>query len=335
MNHFSPSSIVALRVSTRLCEERQRIQQKLQYFLPKSREELAKAKSEHAREVVLAKQRWVKQKREHDYKRAQKSLPTTWGRAPYGTPMIQNYKRNPGIPNVIGTCLADVIDGSIMIAEGKLSHPKFKDFVPPSPAKVNKETGETLAQHHKRIESEIRRKYAETNKKLTDSEEDRKRAWKKVMKTKSEMESSLRPGSSSRRGRNDVSYQHVPFPALRISTQQTTAPPIMNMPPKPSPPAPATPMYTPPRPTAPPRPQQPSSLSGTPSTTEVSSGPVVSQSKYSAARVRKRIGADGTVAPVSEPKKTKDGLYQRPAGRTRKGMQWDAIKGIWVPEGSQ
>jgi hypothetical protein len=60
-----------------------------------------------------------------------------------------------------------------------------------------------------------------------------------------------------------------------------------------------------------------------------------SDSKYSAARVRERIGNDGTVAPVSEPKKTKEGLYQRPAGRTRKGKQWDAIRGIWVPEGSQ
>ena len=55
------------------------------------------------------------------------------------------------------------------------------------------------------------------------------------------------------------------------------------------------------------------------------------ESKYSAARVKERIGADGTVAPVSEPKKSKDGLFQRPAGRTRKGMDWDAIRGIWIP----
>jgi hypothetical protein len=56
-----------------------------------------------------------------------------------------------------------------------------------------------------------------------------------------------------------------------------------------------------------------------------------SESKYSAARVKERIGADGTVAPVSEPKLTKDGLYVRPAGRTRKGMDWDALRGIWIP----
>jgi hypothetical protein len=54
------------------------------------------------------------------------------------------------------------------------------------------------------------------------------------------------------------------------------------------------------------------------------------ESKYSAAKVRKRIAPDGSVLPVSEPKKTNDGLYQRPAGRTRKGMDWDAERGIWV-----
>jgi hypothetical protein len=35
---------------------------------------------------------------------------------------------------------------------------------------------------------------------------------------------------------------------------------------------------------------------------------------------------------AQKPKKTPDGLYQRPAGRKRKGMQWDAVRGIWVPE---
>ena len=55
-------------------------------------------------------------------------------------------------------------------------------------------------------------------------------------------------------------------------------------------------------------------------------------SKYSAARVKERMGTDGTVRTVQEPKKTPEGLYVRPAGRKRKGMEWDAVRGIWVPE---
>merc|ERR1711957_502119 len=61
-------------------------------------------------------------------------------------------------------------------------------------------------------------------------------------------------------------------------------------------------------------------------------GPI-SQSKYSADKVKARIYSDGSVMPVSAPKKTKDGLYMRPAGRQRKGMDWDAVIGKWVLAG--
>ena len=90
--------------------------------------------------------------------------------------------------------------------------------------------------------------------------------------------------------------------------------------------------------TLPRQPMQPSVLSHTSKTQtsipEPKHSPTCaqgSQSKYSRARVRQRIAADGSVAPVCEPKLTKDGLYQRPVGRTRKGMEWDAVRGIWVP----
>ena len=56
----------------------------------------------------------------------------------------------------------------------------------------------------------------------------------------------------------------------------------------------------------------------------------VAESKYSAARVKERKASDGTVKPVEQPK-LKDGLFLRPAGRTRKGMEWDAVRGIWIP----
>lgn len=48
-------------------------------------------------------------------------------------------------------------------------------------------------------------------------------------------------------------------------------------------------------------------------------------------KLRERIAPDGSVRPVSQPKKLKDGFYQRPAGRTRNGMYWDKVEGIWVP----
>merc|ERR1719223_2370906 len=40
-----------------------------------------------------------------------------------------------------------------------------------------------------------------------------------------------------------------------------------------------------------------------------------SDSKYSAEKVKARIYSDGSVMPVTAPKRNKDGLFQRPAGR--------------------
>jgi hypothetical protein len=57
-------------------------------------------------------------------------------------------------------------------------------------------------------------------------------------------------------------------------------------------------------------------------------------SKYSLEAVRARMSSDGSVRPINTPKMTKDGLYMRPAGRQRKGMDWDAVNGKWMPEGS-
>jgi len=53
--------------------------------------------------------------------------------------------------------------------------------------------------------------------------------------------------------------------------------------------------------------------------------------KYSVEKVRERIFPDGSVIPVQQPKRTKEGLYQRPAGRQRKGMDWDSERGVWIP----
>jgi hypothetical protein len=255
----------------------------------------------------------LKQKREHDMKRAKSAMPSNWGRPPFGTNGLQNYIRSPGIPSIVGTCLADVIDGSIMIAEGKITNKKLDDFVPPPAPGINKQTGESLAQQQMRMEGELRRQMNDINAKFGVSEEERKRGWKKMMKTKAELELPHQPYGGVRRGRIDLSnYHQIPVPALRNSVQQSMPRELEFA-------RAAVATYTPP---------------STTTTVFGAEDMAGSESKYSAARVRERIGRDGTVAPVSEPKKTKDGLYQRPAGRTRKGMQWDAIRGIWVPDGS-
>ena len=57
--------------------------------------------------------------------------------------------------------------------------------------------------------------------------------------------------------------------------------------------------------------------------------------RYSAANVQARMNPDGTVFPVQRSKRMSNGLFARPAGRQRRGMDWDGERGCWypVPEG--
>jgi hypothetical protein len=271
--------------------------------MARSKTELTKINSDHVLQVAIAKQQWFRQKQEHDKKRCQQFIPSNWGRAPFGTTATQNYQRRGGVAGVVASCMADVVDGVIIMMEDKIPNKKFDNFVPPRP-QANQQTGETLAQQHARMESQLKRQMNEVTVKLQASEEDRQRAWTKMMKTKAEMDPtpSMFPG---RRGvRIDITNFHqVPLPQLRHSAPQAI-PQQFGV-------RAAVASYRP-----------PSNVNAT-------------DSKYSPASVRERISSDGTVRTVQEPKKTNDGLYMRPAGRTRKGMQWDAVRGIWVPEGSQ
>lgn len=257
-------------------------------------------------QVAMAKQRWLKQKMEHDKNRAQQFLPSNWGQTPFGTNVTQNYQRRGGVASMVGGIVADLVDGAIIMLEGNIPNLKFDDFVPPPEPHTNQQTGETMAQQHYRMENELKRQLQECTTKLQASEEERQRAWTRMMKTKAEVEPSSNAGG--RRGRIDLTNYHmVPLPALRNSGTQQLPREFVNRT--------TVASYIPPR--------APTTMSAD-----------ASDSKYSAARVRERISSDGSVAPVTEPKK-RDGLYMRPAGRTRKGMQWDAVRGIWVPEGSQ
>lgn len=225
-------------------------------------------------------------------------MPSNWGRVAAGTLEIQNYISKASNPSAdaVGSCLADIVDASIMSAEGKLpASEKFKDFVPP-PAQVLP-TGETLAQAHMRTEATMRSEFTDVCNKFASAEEERKRAWKKMAKASAENEI---PQSRGGRRSNANLYTHMP--PLNSSRQQPVPRIEMGI-------SSSKAFFTPSRASIP-----------------------TSGSKYSAARVKQRIAADGSVKPVSEPIKTSEGLYQRPAGRTRKGMQWDAFRGIWVPE---
>ncbi len=299
---------LALQLSTNLFDARQMVQHNLTFTMAKGRQELTKAHTDYTVAYTAAKQRWMTEKILHDRKKAHQLCPSKWGKQPLGTEYIKKY-RHHNRTNIqratVGLTLADIVDGSILAAQGKAPIQRFKDFVPPPAPGMNAQTGENMAQRQHRVETEMRKNYTAIDAKFQKSEADRARAWRKAMKATAEINAFT--GNSGRGVRITLAnYNQVPLPPIRGSTQQSIS----------------IQQYT-----------QPVRASYTPTSTSVGSS-TTDMSKYSAAKVKQRKSADGTVAPVSQPKKTKDGLYLRPAGRTRKGMQWDAVNGVWVPERS-
>lgn len=271
------------------------VENQLNQMMHSHRTRVAKIKNEYNMELSVARNRWLKQKAEHDARRMSKLLPTKWGRHPIGSSITQSLinREQPGSPaHVIGMCVADLVDAVII----KTTNPTMKDesfppFNPPPVPDVNgsvvdPNTGETYGQMQQRMQSTLQKEITTYSVKLNASEEERKRAWKKWTKAKSEL------------------MPHTQQQAM-VSTSSVVS--------------------------AQANPTQYTQYAQHSAQAYASSTGGASDSKYSAARIKARSSTDGTVAPVSTPKVTREGLYVRPAGRKRKGMDWDSVRGIWVP----
>lgn len=283
-------------LSTRFFDAHQLAERRLTFTIAKGRHDLTKAHSDYTIAYTTAKQRWVNEKNEFDKKKCDSVLPTKWGSRPYGTDKTNGFKNNAdNLADItVGYTLSDIVDGCILIATGKSTLNPFKEFFPPAAPGINSETGENMAQSQHRIETELRNQCNAMNTKFKESEAERTRAWRKMMKAQVELRSLT---SNNVRGNVRISKKnYAPMSLPSLSTVQSIPREMMHR-------AASTATYT-----------------------------IPQDSKYSKARINERKSADGTVAPVSEPKKTKDGLYVRPAGRTRKGMEWDAVNGVWVPQ---
>jgi len=50
---------------------------------------------------------------------------------------------------------------------------------------------------------------------------------------------------------------------------------------------------------------------------------------------RERYTSDGCLLPKSEPLRLADGTYKKPGGHQPKDLEWDEVRGLWVPEGTK
>ena len=252
-----------------------------------------------------AHQQWNKRRMEFEKTRLNTYMPNrnNPNHRPDGTALTKVYatQKDP-IHHTVATCMGDILDVAIAAGEGKFRIERFQEeFQPPVKPDVHSNPNYVSSL---RADESLRKDFAAVTAELRVAEEERQKAWKRMMKTKAEFEMPGRGASSN--------YN---MPQLR----QTVL-------------TPAPRMHT----SMPPDPQALArmAMASMPNSAVMAAatGPPSSDSKYSAARVRERIGADGTVVPVTAPKRGPDGLFIRPAGRTRKNMDWDSVRGIWVPK---
>jgi len=298
------------RRANEIYNRRVQVQTSLNNVLYETRVKGGKEKDNYALNVAIAKAQWIKRKELYEQQKLRTLFPSYRGQVAVGTSVtnVATTSQNP-IVSTVASSIANIVDAVVLLTESPIQLKRFEPFVPPPPNNpssvvVNHKTGETFGQQQQRLENSLRVELTNLAQRLGNAEEDRKRAWRKMLKTRAEFEPDQYTGRGSAKKYND-SWQNVPCPALRASGAAAIPAHYAYK-------APSIPTYTP------------------PASTHLASH--VDDSKYSVARVKERIAADGTVAPVTKPKRNKDGTFQRPAGRTRKGMEWDAVRGIWVPE---
>ena len=291
----------AYRLSTEIYHRRVKCQEEIQKMTKQHRMDIAKLNNDYSLRVSISKTRYMKEKQSWNIQKARQVMQNMHGQMPVGTQRTQMASSHSNqIVNTVGLILGRIVDAVVLRTErgsydGEI-FPAFQQLPPPdfNNMVVNRSTGETYSQQQTRLETTLRNETTDLNNRFQASEQERDRAWRKLLKTKAEFDG----------GRRRFDPNLMPLPSLRSSGMVAT--------PALTPPAAAMATYVP----------QNRSYAGP-----------ESQSKYSAARIRGRISSDGSVMPASEPKRGKGGLYIRPAGRKRAGMDWDAHRGIWVPEG--
>jgi len=292
-----------LRASNELYDHRQSLQGQLTRLINENRTFINGLQTEYQVKYAMARNDWVMRQREADKKKLDGLMPHRHNPQyfPEGTSMTNLYIRQPDQSRqIVAQYVGSMVDAVSNLERGigriNTTREEFRAPQKPEPQILLKQ----------QMEGQVRQEITNVSHRLRVSEEKRSQMWRRMMKAKAEFELPhyhLR----TKIDLNMSNYQMVQIPPLRQSSTQSIPQEVV-------------------------RSAMSQFASYVPQARQ--NRPVVGgdlESKYSAAKVKERIASDGSVAPVTAPKRSKDGLFQRPAGRTRKGMNWDALRGIWVP----
>lgn len=301
---------VALNKSNDLNDRRARLSSQLTTLVHENRKFVAQVENNYNQELRAAFSNWNYRRQQFESARLASYMPNRNDRdhnRRQGTALTKVYAhQTEAVRQAVAFCVADIVDVAVAAGQGHIELKRFGDEFR-RPPKPDLQSNENYVRN-RQLEKSLTEEFATLTNQLRISEEERQKAWKRMARSKAEFEGSV--------GRT-VDYGLMPLPSLRQHKVDIPGTPMtMSLPIDGS------------------RVSRPTTTSTASRSSHSGSRgpPPSSDSKYSAARVKERIASDGSVAPVTAPKRTKDGLFVRPAGRTRKGMEWDAVRGIWVPE---
>lgn len=292
-------TVSAFRNSNALLDRKVAMENSLQQQVVHYESQFKKLIESYRRAMHVERVRWRQEKAQYDANRLKKLMPSNWNTTPAGTPLTQavvGKYREGTIPHVIGTCMADIADAVIIkCTDPRINDQPFRDFQPSKTAP----TPETIIADQNTGETlaqKVRRIQNHYGQEIQSAK----------MKLASAEEERKRCWKKMEKCKTELQQMQAAQGSMGGSRHFGQSPPS----------------YTPGR-------RDARGIESYAPTQTVST----SDSKYSVARVRERQLPDGCVEPIQR-KKGADGLYQRPAGRARKFMNWDAVRGVWVPSGN-
>lgn len=253
----------------------------------------------YRRGIAMERARWRQQKAEYDANRLKKMMPSNWNTTPVGTQLTQavvSKYREGSLPHIIGTCMADITDVVIMkCTDHRINDQPFREFQP-SKAEPKPDSIVVDPNTGETLAQKVRRIQNHYGQEIQSAK----------MKLASAEEERKRCWKKMEKCKAELHQMQAAQGSMGGSRSHTNRPPS----------------YTPGR-------RDARGIESYAPTQNVST----SDSKYSVSRQRERQLPDGCVEPIQK-KKGPDGLYQRPAGRARKFMRWDPVRGVWVPSGN-
>jgi len=144
-------------------------------------------KDQYSIQLQQARNQWHANRLHFEKEKMKRLLPSRNGMNPTGTQMTQAFSAHQdrmGLCREVGFCMADIVDAVDNVAKGRIQNHHFTEpfIAPPPPTSLDPE----LLNKSKQVETAKSNELNALTLKYRLAEEERSRAWKKLLKVKSD-----------------------------------------------------------------------------------------------------------------------------------------------------